>query len=61
MNHLSLCLNATGFLSTEDDSASGNWGLHDQRLVLEWIKQNIDHFSGDPHKVTIFGQGAGGN
>ena len=46
-------------MSTEDDSASGNWGLHDQRLVLEWVKANIDHFSGDPHKVTIFGQGAG--
>jgi len=52
-------LGILGFLSTEDDASSGNWGLHDQRLVLEWVKENIDHFSGDPRKVTIFGQGAG--
>jgi len=52
---------STGFLSTEDDSASGNWGLHDQKLALEWIKANIDSFAGDPNKVTLFGQGAGIN
>jgi carboxylesterase type B len=49
----------TGFFSTGDDAASGNWGLHDQRLVLEWIRGNIDSFSGDPNRVTIFGEGAG--
>lgn len=49
----------TGFLSTEDDAASGNFGLHDQRLALDWIKANIDAFSGDPNRVTLFGQGAG--
>ena len=48
-----------GFLSTGDEAASGNWGLHDQRLVLEWVKGNIDLFSGDPSRVTLFGQGAG--
>lgn len=54
-----LCIPIPGFLSTEDDASSGNWGLHDQRLVLDWIKANIDAFSGDPNKVTLFGQGAG--
>ncbi|KAI1292264.1 Venom carboxylesterase-6 [Halotydeus destructor] len=52
-------LGLLGFLSTEDDAASGNWGLHDQRLALEWVKGNIDSFGGDPNKVTLFGQGAG--
>lgn len=58
--HTLPCTTTTGFLSTEDDASSGNWGLHDQRLVLDWVKANIDHFAGDPHRVTIFGQGAGG-
>ncbi|XP_015782260.1 carboxylesterase 4A isoform X2 [Tetranychus urticae] len=48
-----------GFLSSDDESASGNWGLYDQLLVLQWIKSNIESFSGDPSSVTIFGQGAG--
>lgn len=52
-------LGILGFLSTGDDVAPGNWGLHDQRLLLEWVKGNIDHFSGDPNKITLFGQGAG--
>ena len=52
-------LNNTGFLSTGDDSASGNWGLYDQQLVLKWIKDNIEAFLGDPNSVTLFGQGAG--
>ncbi|CAG2174552.1 unnamed protein product, partial [Oppiella nova] len=45
--------------TTEDESASGNWGLFDQKLVLEWVRNNIAAFNGDPNLVTIFGQGAG--
>lgn len=52
-------LGLLGFLSTADEAASGNWGLHDQRMVLQWIKAHIDLFSGDPNRVTLFGQGAG--
>ena len=52
-------LGVLGFLSTQDNAASGNWGLHDQRMVLQWIKSNIDLFSGDANRVTLFGQGAG--
>lgn len=49
----------TGFLSTSDHVASGNWGLHDQKLVIEWVRANIETFSGDSNSITIFGQGAG--
>lgn len=49
----------SGFLSTGDESAQGNWGLHDIKLCLEWVNRNIAVFGGDPTKVTLFGQGAG--
>lgn len=53
-------LGALGFLSTEDDSAVGNYGLWDQFLALEWVQQNIYEFGGDPNRVTLFGQSSGG-
>ncbi|XP_050665868.1 carboxylesterase 5A [Leptidea sinapis] len=52
-------LNIFGFFSTLDNEAPGNFGLLDQVAALNWVKNNIANFGGDPDNVCIFGHDAG--
>jgi len=49
----------SGFLSTGDVQAPGNYGLLDHVAALHWIADNIRSFGGDPSSVTLIGDGVG--
>lgn len=53
-------LGVFGFFSTGDGIAPGNYGLWDQKLSIEWVRDNIASFGGDSNSITLAGQSAGG-
>lgn len=57
-------LGLLGFFAEQELDAEGhlaaNYGLMDQQFALEWVKNNIEAFGGDPANITVFGESAGG-
>ncbi len=55
-------LGALGYLdlTSLDSGWTANLGLRDQIAALEWVRENIEDFGGDPDNVTVFGESAGG-
>lgn len=52
-------LGALGFLSLGIEDASGNAGIKDVLLALQWVKVNIERFGGNSDKITLGGHSAG--
>lgn len=64
--NLNYRLGALGYLdfsrySTPERPFESNLGLRDQLAALEWVRDNIAAFGGDPGNVTLFGESAGAN
>lgn len=52
-------LGVLGFLNSGDRFAPGNFGIKDMITVLQWVRDNIESFGGDPNDVTIIGSSGG--
>lgn len=53
-------LNIFGHLTLNTPEISGNQELKDQFLALKWVYNNIEHFNGDPKRITVSGHSSGG-
>ena len=58
--NLNFRLGPLGFLCVKGVQEE-NLSIEDQMLALRWIRDNIRSFGGDPNRITLFGQSAGGN
>mmetsp|Transcript_24100 Transcript_24100/g.40947 ORF Transcript_24100/g.40947 Transcript_24100/m.40947 type:complete len:552 (+) Transcript_24100:90-1745(+) len=59
-------LNVFGFSGSDalraqdsEDGSTGNYGIQDQRLALQWVQKNIAAFGGDKDNVMVYGESAG--
>ena len=43
----------------EEAGCTGNYGLYDQLTAMQWVRDNISAFGGDPENITVMGQSAG--
>ena len=53
-------LGALGFLDARPAGGTTNCGLRDAIAALEWVRDNVGAFGGDPGRITVFGESAGG-
>ncbi|XP_014256828.1 esterase E4-like [Cimex lectularius] len=56
---MSYRLGPLGFASMEKADFTGNYGLRDQAMAIEWIIKNIHLYGGNPYNITLAGEGAG--
>ncbi|KAM7186424.1 acetylcholinesterase [Rhypophila sp. PSN 637] len=54
-------LHVFGFPGASGTAAHRNAGLMDVRLLVEWVRDNISGFGGDPNRIILYGQSAGAN
>jgi len=52
-------LSVLGFLSTGTQEMPGNNGMFDMVLAVDWVKDYIHFFGGNPNKIVAFGHGTG--
>lgn len=52
-------ISVLGFFADRDNGIDGNYGLLDQVKAMQWVRDNIHFFNGDPSKVTLHGHSAG--
>mmetsp|Transcript_15104 Transcript_15104/g.23448 ORF Transcript_15104/g.23448 Transcript_15104/m.23448 type:complete len:735 (+) Transcript_15104:1-2205(+) len=52
-------LGALGWLVSSEDNLYGNYGLMDQKLAMQFVKNNIGAFGGNSSDITLFGESAG--